>query len=620
MFSPSSMMGNFFGNSSTFSSTVGWSKNAKMDRILEEITDSANLLINSGEPIKVGWTAIGAENKYSRDSFQISPNLMLDGKGALLKEKRYYEGMDATTGRVMLGSQIRRNLDKHEYAQFKNSEDTVAKDSFQAIQEAKAHEAIANDWPGFKPYLDMHKKKTHLSASEVLDNAPTDLNENQIDNFNLVANHNLLHPEKLVSVSEEIDSIIESYVDLLQNSNSFLDVQNAANWLRGKLKKKENPSGGSGKGTDASPDEDKDDKDQDSDDQDKDKDDQDKGSKEEKKEDKETPVGHKFLKKPVPKAFDKDLLGEKIDAKQDYHDYSEDRSSLSIESVKTKVFTEKDLIYINNRRGSFKPENSEFLYRKVVADNAKKISEIEKVFLFENTATSIYTHGLSCGELDENSLYKISMGEYSRLYSQMDVKQQPNNLVGILLDQSGSMMGPRINEASKCVILFYEALRKLSTIKTMIYGHTAQSGRFYGQEPKENNLEMIPYKHDGKSDMVHHLAAAQGLCENMDGLAIKYMANEMVNVRDVEGRYLLIITDGQPHARGYSGNEAINHTKKMVNDARAKGIKVFAIGINNAFDDVVGNKMFGLNGFVVIGSVRESLPLMVRKLKSFITK
>ena len=619
MFSPSSLMGKFFGNTSTFSASVGWSKNAKMDRILNEIADSANLLINSGEPIKINWVSPAVKTSYTRDSFQISPDLMLDGRGNLLKEKNYYEGMDATTGRVLVGAQIRKNLDAVEYSNFRNSTDGVAQDAFQAMQENKAHQAISNDWPGFQPYLDMHKKKTHLSVSEVKDNAPTDLDDKQIDNFNLVANHNLLNPEKRVSVSPEIDEVVDSYVDRLENSHSFQDVQDAVNWLRERLKKETPPEGGEGEGSDSSgKDESQGDDQQEATGGDESKDDG--QGKEQEKEDKKTPKGDNPVRKSVPKAYDKDLLGEKIDAKGDFHDYSEDQSPLEIDDVTTKVLNEKDLESINNRRGSFNPSISQNYYNKLVQDNKKKISEIEKVFLFENNTPSIYTHGLSCGELDENSLHKIKMGEWNRLYSQMDVMQQPSHLVGLLLDQSGSMQGGRIAEARKCVIMFYEALRKYKTLKTMIYGHTAQSGKFHGHAEKENHLEMIPYKVDGYPDMIHHLAQAQGLCENLDGLAIKHMANDMLKVRDVEGRYMLIITDGQPHGRGYSGEQALNHTKKMVNDARAKGIKVFAIGINNAFDDKTGMKMFGPNGFVVIDSVRESLPLMVRKLKSFITK
>lgn len=629
-FSPSASVSSFFGTASSLNMMTGWDKISRMGRILEEVTKSANMLINSGsEPFEVSWVGARGRSKveYSSDSFKISPDLLLDGKGALLSGNKYHAGMDATTGRVILGAQIRRNVTKEEYKEFKES-DPLVKQTFQASQESKASQAIASEWPGFVPYLTAHKKATHVNKESLIPFIPQTKSNESLANFVSLANWNMMNPTDKFDLGEWND-LLDGFNERVGESVS--SIKDALNWLSSQLDEMP-PQGGEGEGDSSQSDDSGDSGDEGEGDGEGDEGDDgkdDSGDSRDILSAKGMGSGTSSGKddKLIPKVFDKDLLDENISSKIDAA-CEDGREECKIDDVVLKVWTKED---IETRFGArlestLVEENCRKTYNAVVAKYKRQISEIEKVFLFENTIPVVESYGLTSGDLDENSLHKIRMGDFERIYSVKDVMQQPSSCVGILLDQSGSMgtfdyHKSRIAEARNVVIMMLEALSKYKTIKTMVMGHTAQFSRFFPRivEKSKNTLDMIHYKTESV-DNRHYLAAAPHLAENLDGLAIEHLANNMAEVKDVSGRFMFIISDGQPSARGYNGGQANKHTKKMVNQALAKGIKVFGIGICNAFDNKTGIQLYGANNFVVIDNITDSLQLIVRKLKNFITK
>jgi hypothetical protein len=55
-------------------------------------------------------------------------------------------------------------------------------------------------------------------------------------------------------------------------------------------------------------------------------------------------------------------------------------------------------------------------------------------------------------------------------------------------------------------------------------------------------------------------------------------------------------------------------------EARKAGVGVFGIGIANAFDHRIGDKLYGTGNWVTLADTMSSLPLLCRAIKKLVTK
>ena len=80
---------------------------------------------------------------------------------------------------------------------------------------------------------------------------------------------------------------------------------------------------------------------------------------------------------------------------------------------------------------------------------------------------------------------------------------------------------------------------------------------------------------------------------------------------------MFVITDGAP-THGSHILSAVDHTAHAVKSTRKLGIDVYGIGVMNAFDQSIGKKIFGVGNFTVINTIKETLPILVMKLKKYL--
>jgi len=80
-----------------------------------------------------------------------------------------------------------------------------------------------------------------------------------------------------------------------------------------------------------------------------------------------------------------------------------------------------------------------------------------------------------------------------------------------------------------------------------------------------------------------------------EGLCFEAIAKDLIPGNSNQDSYFINYSDGQPYYSNreinYSGTQAINHTKKMVNDMKNKGLKVMSYFISE------GNYNYGIDSF-----------------------
>lgn len=607
--SPSRSVSSFFnfGDVSYVPTTYSTGDKTKeeLSSILAELNRSANMLSNASadgveQNIRVRYVKkSGDDGKpkvegFDAKNFVITPDLMLDSSGTIISGDSYYNNLDALHGRVILGTQIRKNITKADFDLFASSDDIHAKQTYQSLQEAIAYNQISQDWVGFQPYLKKHSEITHSKKSEFA--VPQELTADEFESIINAANFNMLNPDDpIVSPNDEVNNIVNEFNEKLgTNWQSAIDT---VNWLKELLNVKPPPAAGSGAGED-------DDEDEGDDEGEDAGGDGDGGSDSEKSDPKSIDADGR------PKPMDAELLSDKpIESKKDYGDLTgTEADMLEINDLRVRERDAKWMAERYNRTAKTAEEN----YKHFVKQNASKIKEIEKCFLFQENVCSVYSHGLPSGELDEHAFAKICRGDYEGIYERKDTPKQSKYCLGILLDQSGSMRSGRIVQARQVVMLLLEGLKAYTSITPIVYGHS-------GQESSHRDVDLLPYV-SIKDNNRHFLSVAPALLQNIDGMAINHVAKQMKKVPDIDRSFMLVISDGQPEGYGYSGSAARRHTRRAVDAAAKAGIKVFGIGICGAFDDETGKGLYGAGNFVVINDVEGSLKVMTKKLKSFLSQ
>lgn len=146
----------------------------------------------------------------------------------------------------------------------------------------------------------------------------------------------------------------------------------------------------------------------------------------------------------------------------------------------------------------------------------------------------------------------------------------PKISVGLLLDESGSMScGDRSTYARAAAIILYDFCQSLN-IPIMVYGHST-SGRGVSLY---SYAEFDSIDRDDKFRLMDISARAS----NRDGAALRFVA-EQLSKRPEEVRLLMLVSDGQPAASGYSGTAAEEDLRGVKQEYKRKGILFVAAAI-----------------------------------------
>lgn len=171
-----------------------------------------------------------------------------------------------------------------------------------------------------------------------------------------------------------------------------------------------------------------------------------------------------------------------------------------------------------------------------------------------NISTSTPVRERPRGRLDPSKLHTIPMGN-ERIFQQRLQPSQRRVAIALLIDESGSMQGPKIDAARQVAVLFREALHSVRNIELFIFGHTADNPRSY--------TNLYRYWQPGwkKRYSLGNIISRQN---NRDGIAIQTAAQEVKRITRFREIILMVISDGQPNAHRYKGDPAVAHTREIV--------------------------------------------------------
>jgi len=184
------------------------------------------------------------------------------------------------------------------------------------------------------------------------------------------------------------------------------------------------------------------------------------------------------------------------------------------------------------------------------------------------------------GRLDTNKLAEAKQN-VSTIYERIGEVKTNKLSVTVLVDESGSMGGEKIEAARQAAIFLYESLKGVKDVELFIYGHTADLPNNYGTQCLKSSghgsTQLLIYTEPGVNNSVA-LGNISAKYENRDGVAILAAAKRVRSKTQNQGVFI-IISDGQPSARDYGGSTAITHVKRMAIEVEKMGFEVVQVTI-----------------------------------------
>lgn len=217
--------------------------------------------------------------------------------------------------------------------------------------------------------------------------------------------------------------------------------------------------------------------------------------------------------------------------------------------------TDKYVKVISHHKATSNPEVYEE-YRKIVESDAHELAKlIKRQFKTKPGRVKRADHG------DLNLMrYKDPNFRSPLIFDKKKPREKHCAAVMLLVDESGSMGGRRITNARLAAIMLAEAMAEAS-IPCSVVGHSGDDRYNYSVE-----LEHYTTFKNASADRAS-LAMIEARCQNRDGPAIRW-ASSILKKRPERNKLMIVISDGQPAADRYYGEEAIFDTKAAIRDAK----------------------------------------------------
>ncbi len=178
-------------------------------------------------------------------------------------------------------------------------------------------------------------------------------------------------------------------------------------------------------------------------------------------------------------------------------------------------------------------------------------------------------------------------GDYKYFSREIRIEPAYNLDVIILVDESGSMSGERIEAAKTAAICCYDFMRKaLGDGHVSIYGHTTS-----GMDVRLRAYADFDVPDEDDKYRIMQITACGS---NRDGYALRFV-KEKISLRDSERKLIITISDGQPAHNHYGGEPAVADIRQVLREAERENIMYIAAAIGDdkeVIKSIYGEKHF----------------------------
>lgn len=195
-----------------------------------------------------------------------------------------------------------------------------------------------------------------------------------------------------------------------------------------------------------------------------------------------------------------------------------------------------------------------------------------------------------------------SASSHGKIFKRNILPETKDIAISILIDESGSMSGNRIEKALEMAIIIEDFCTGLN-IPLSIVGHCDNCGRV--------QLRNYILFEDTNKNRKYNLAEMRAGGCNRDGFALGYCIKNLLE-REEENKLMIIISDGKPNSIGYSGALAEKDLQSIKTEFERKGGRLIAAAIGDDRNTI--KRIYG-NSFLDVTDIN-NLPIKMASIIS----
>ena len=203
---------------------------------------------------------------------------------------------------------------------------------------------------------------------------------------------------------------------------------------------------------------------------------------------------------------------------------------------------------------------------------------------------------------------KVGLSPSEKNYT-LHQKKKRDIAVAFLIDMSRSTKGATIELEKEALIIMSEALNEVGDAFA-VFGFSGDN---------RDNVDYFriksfddPYDHPVKK----RISAITDCFENRDGTAIRHTISKLRR-RSERTKLLILLSDGKPVDKEYSGTYAIEDTRLALKEARHYGIRTFCITVDRTAAEYLP-RMYSHSSWTVIDEVNK-LPEKITRIYRMLT-
>ncbi len=220
------------------------------------------------------------------------------------------------------------------------------------------------------------------------------------------------------------------------------------------------------------------------------------------------------------------------------------------------------------------PEDGD-LYGDSLNRVRKYIPAISKALKGHCCEYGVIYRGMRSGTLDTSKIAEAYQGVQNVYVREGKIKSD-KMAVCVLIDESGSMSGEKIEAARDLAVLLKEAIGAIPLIDLYIYGHT-HADRCEDSYREGRRLAELQIYHEKGYTPKHALGSVYARSGNLDSVAIREAASRMRRISNCRQNLMFVITDGAP-------NESCQTLADTVKKVEKEGVNIVAVCIEPHFD------------------------------------